>query len=144
MFIRLPRSLICCADSSPEAYRTRVVLDRRDATSSINVDLPTPGSPPSRMSAPATTPPPSTRSNSAIPVGVRGTSAPAISSKAIGAESHERGRSSPLLVVAARSSTSELQALHDGQRPIHFGEIYPHCWQAYWVLAFKVSTLPSG
>jgi hypothetical protein len=42
------------------------------ATSSSNVDFPTPGSPDSRMAAPGTRPPPSTRSNSPTPVVRRG------------------------------------------------------------------------
>ena len=38
------------------------------------VDLPMPGSPPSRMTEPCTKPPPVTRSSSAMPEGVRGAS----------------------------------------------------------------------
>ncbi len=44
------------------------------ATSSSSVDLPTPGSPLSRIAAPGTMPPPSTRSNSATPLERRGDS----------------------------------------------------------------------
>ena len=41
---------------------------------SRSVDLPMPGSPPTRTAEPGTRPPPSTRSNSAMPVGSRGAS----------------------------------------------------------------------
>src|SRR6478609_7912496 len=41
---------------------------------SSRVDLPMPGSPPTRTAEPGTRPPPSTRSNSAMPVGSRGAS----------------------------------------------------------------------
>ncbi len=44
----------------------------RPATSSSRVDLPTPGSPLSRIAEPGTTPPPQTRSNSVTPVTIRG------------------------------------------------------------------------
>src|SRR6185503_14606532 len=110
----------------------------RDATSSISVDFPTPGSPPRRISAPATTPPPRTRSNSAMPVGVRGASAPTIASNATGIESHV-GRAF-YVVGVERSSTKEFHSWHVGHRPIHFVDMYTHCWQAYCVLAFVVLT----
>ena len=70
--IRLLRSFICSADSSPETYST---LPERAlkllATCISSVDLPMPGSPPIRTNDPATTPPPSTRSNSEMPLEVR-------------------------------------------------------------------------
>src|SRR5262249_14551210 len=129
---RSPLSLICWADSSPDAYRTTDDSARCEATSSISVDLPTPGSPPSRVSAPATTPPPRTRSNSVIPLETRGASILAISVNRTGAESHEGGTS--IAAAVTRSSTNVFHCWHDGHRPIHFGEAAPHCWQTYCVL----------
>ena len=67
--VRPARSLTCAADSSPVTYRVRLPVSAHfAATSSSRVDLPTPGSPASRMTTPGTKPPPSTRSNSVIPV----------------------------------------------------------------------------
>src|SRR5699024_8901287 len=68
--IRSARKRTCAALSSPEIYST-VVPDSAvfAATSSRSVDLPTPGSPARRTTAPGTIPPPSTRSNSPTPVG---------------------------------------------------------------------------
>src|SRR5690349_4546658 len=100
-------------------------LARCDATSNINVDFPTPGSPPNKTSAPATTPPPRTRSNSAIPVDTRGVSMPVISVNRIGEESHDGGASAA--AACTLSSTNVFHSWHEGHRPIHFGEVCPHC-----------------
>ncbi len=48
------------------------------------VDLPMPGSPPTRMAEPGTKPPPTTRSNSPMPESVRGRSAVSPASDASG------------------------------------------------------------
>ena len=54
---------------------TGAPLDARAAAAwSSSVDLPMPGSPPTSTAEPGTRPPPSTRSNSAMPVGSRGAS----------------------------------------------------------------------
>ncbi len=50
-------------------YRTGAAAAAWDAAASSSVDLPTPGSPASRTTAPGTRPPPSTRSSSSSPVG---------------------------------------------------------------------------
>src|SRR5213083_1852647 len=134
-FRRSPRSLICCADSSPEAYNTLTEAARREATSSMSVDLPTPGSPPSRTSAPATTPPPKTRSNSPTPVETRGVSTPVMSLNGIGEDPHEAGLSTTAVI---RSSTNVFHCWQEGHRPIHFGAVWPHCWQTYCVLGFTL------
>src|SRR5437868_800678 len=49
------------------------------------------------------------------------------------AQSHA-ARASP--AAPTRSSTNVLHCWHDGHRPIHFGDVAPHCWQTYWVLLF--------
>ena len=72
--MRSARSLTCAADSSPVTYNT-VRGSGPPATlaaaSRSSVDLPTPGSPAIRMTAPGTSPPPRTRSNSVTRVGVK-------------------------------------------------------------------------
>ena len=72
---RLARMATCASDSSPVTYSAlpanesaRAILV---AVCSKIVDLPIPGSPPINTTEPATSPPPSTRSNSLIPVGRR-------------------------------------------------------------------------
>src|SRR6266704_1486559 len=82
----------------------------------MSVDLPTPGSPPSRTSAPATTPPPKTRSNSPTPVETRGVSTPVMSLNGIGEDTHDAGLSTTAVI---RSSTNVF-----------------HCWQTYCVFGF--------
>ena len=54
-----------------EQHAVAVAREPRRAPSSVSVDLPTPGSPPSSTSEPGTSPPPSTRSNSGMPVEIR-------------------------------------------------------------------------
>ena len=56
-------SLICCSDSSPVTYKTRVWVKER-ATCNNKVDFPMPGSPPIKTKEPGTIPPPKTRLNS--------------------------------------------------------------------------------
>ena len=58
-------------DSSPEQYSTERSRLNASAAWSSSVDLPMPGSPPSRITEPATSPPPSTRSSSALPLEAR-------------------------------------------------------------------------
>ena len=70
---RAARSRTWAADSSPVAYSTSAPSPA--ATWSRSVDLPIPGSPPSRTTEPATSPPPSTRSSSPMPTGRRTASA---------------------------------------------------------------------
>jgi hypothetical protein len=33
--------------------------------------------------------------------------------------------------AVTRSSTNVFHSWHEGHRPIHLGEVWPHCWQAY-------------
>ena len=89
------RILIWRTDSSPEIYSTRAPPRARcsDACSK-SVDLPMPGSPPTSISDPSTTPPPSTRSNSPIPVVARAL----VSSGDFGKAHGACARSRPLLV----------------------------------------------
>ena len=77
-------NFICSADSSPETYRTLPSPCTLSQSCKIKVDLPIPGSPPSRTSEPLTKPPPNTLSNSPIPVCVRIASFPITSFKDLG------------------------------------------------------------
>ena len=66
---RSARSLTCDADSSPLIYKDVIFWRALSAaTERRRVDLPTPGSPASRIAAPGTNPPPRTRSNSDTPL----------------------------------------------------------------------------
>ncbi|CAB4993610.1 unannotated protein [freshwater metagenome] len=68
--MRSARRRTCEADSSPLTYKTGIERDAVcAATARSSVDLPTPGSPATRIAAPGTKPPPSTRSSSETPVG---------------------------------------------------------------------------
>ena len=97
-----------------------------------------PGSPPMSTSDPGTTPPPSTRSNSSIPVVRRADTTVSMSSYSRGpavAASEYRAPAladaapAPAVAGTARSSTSEFHAPHSGQRPSHFCDCAPHSWQ---------------
>ncbi len=88
--------------------------------------MPTPGSPESRTTAPATIPPPSTRSNSAMPVG---------RCSAVPAEISVMGRAARVAVGArgagirpppASASTTVFHCWHSPQRPTHFALVQPH------------------
>src|SRR5262245_27388200 len=93
-----------------------------------------PGSPPSSTSEPGTTPPPSTRSNSSLPVDRRTPVAVSTSAYSFAALVLENCAHRLFALGAAatdsvaRSSTSEFQAPHSAQRPSHFGDCAPHSW----------------
>ena len=86
------------------------------------VDLPMPGSPPSRITEPRTKPPPVTRSSSPIPEGMRGASLVSPVSPSRG-KTRPRARDGRVATgpdwpgAAAASSTIVFQPLHASQRP---------------------------
>ena len=83
------------------------------------VDFPTPGSPPSSVTEPGTTPPPSTRSSSATPVGIGST--PSIGTSPIG---RAGSTTAPIATAAGGASTSSTIVFHSPQpshRPAHLG-----------------------
>ncbi len=123
--VRPARSRTWAADSSPDTYSVRWPR-RADcaATSSNSVDLPTPGSPASRITAPGTTPPPSTRSSSPIPVGRD--SASIADTLAIGVAGDDTGPAVIRAALGAPTSATVPQAWHSPQRPIHRGVVQPH------------------
>ena len=84
---RSARRRTWAADSSALTSSTRPPARTRAAANCrVRVDLPTPGSPPSRVTDPGTSPPPRARSASAIPVGAAADSS---------AASADMGRASP-------------------------------------------------
>ena len=93
-----------------------------------SVLLPIPGSPPTRVTDPATSPPPSTRSNSATSVANR--LAPAASTCAIGigtlrnpAESRSAAaRPDAVRAAGTALSATEPQVPHSVQRPSHLAD----------------------
>ena len=109
-----------------------------------------PGSPPSSTSDPGTTPPPSTRSNSSMPVESR----TALARLDVGVQRGARAtrpaarsgwRAPRPRGSAARSSTSVFQPPHSAQRPIHLGACAPHSWQTKTTLgAFIRIPAPPG
>src|SRR5256885_17105052 len=46
-----------------------------------------------------------------------------------------------MAAAVIRSSTNVFHCWHEGHRPIHFGEVAPHCWHTYWVLLFTLPLL---
>src|SRR5690606_15786437 len=140
-FSRAARSATWCTDSSAHTYSTapcrwaKLWLACRS-----RVDLPMPGSPPRRTTEPGTTPPPSTRSSSAKPVAQR------LSRE--GSMSCRRWTAAPEAAAGrdgqGASKARLFHAWHDGQRPNHRGDSYPHCRQAYLVRAALVAILPSS
>ncbi|BDZ55453.1 hypothetical protein GCM10025870_25260 [Agromyces marinus] len=96
------------------------------------MDLPTPGSPESRIAAPATTPPPSTRSNSPMPLGR--CAAFSLSRNAeIGRAARPAGGATGcrlrVMPVSVPDSTTVPHCWHSAQRPTHFTADQPHSVQ---------------
>jgi hypothetical protein len=128
--MRSARSRTWLVDSSPETTRAGSVAPcaQRCATSSSSVDLPTPGSPASRITAPGTRPPPSTRSSSPTPVGrARAASALMVAIGRAGCTG-ARGltaRTAAGTAAAPAASITEFHPPHSGHRPTHLGGRYP-------------------
>ena len=115
------------ADSSAVTYRHGPPPAPATAARawSSSVDFPTPGSPPSTVTDPGTSPPPSTRSSSSSPVGTGRTASPTASAMGMGtdgATSAAPGRRSAATGCSVRVPLAS-QAVH---HPIHFGASAPH------------------
>ena len=140
---RSARSFTCSADSSPEQYSVVCPApSSRAATWSSSVDLPMPGSPPTRIIEPGTTPPPRTKSSSSSPVlpsrGARALhvaqlcrdgDAAALGETARAGRCAAPCRSSPTTFGATSSSTSVFHSPHVSQRPCHLEWSAPHSVQ---------------
>ena len=117
------------------------------AVSSRSVDLPIPGSPASRITAPGTMPPPRTRSNSVKPVGMRITSSRPVSvtgrsmlpfsaSVSIGRMPlPERGEA---LILGSWNSSIVPHSPQLGHLPYHFEPFHPHSEQTYCGAVFAI------
>src|SRR6478735_1539903 len=93
------------------------------------VDLPIPGSPPTRITEPRTNPPPVTRSNSAIPEGSLGASC---ASPARGSSAKRRPLPGLRPGPAGRSAPSSLRVFHSphaSHLPCQRLEAAPQFWQ---------------
>ena len=132
--MRSARPRTCAADSSPVMYRTgprppaAAVRAAFAATSSSSVDLPTPGSPARRITAPGTMPPPSTRSSSPTPVERDEARSPSTSPMG------RAGRRGAVAAVRAPPVTSPAwstvpHAPHSRHWPTHLGEVQPQSEQ---------------
>src|SRR5581483_6886258 len=122
--VRSARRRTCEADSSPLTYNVR--RPERAvwaATSSSRVDLPTPGSPARRITAPGTSPPPSTRSSSATPldteVAASTATSPMGTAFAVTAPGATRSAGAP-------TSATDPHVWHSPHRPTHLAASQPH------------------
>ena len=110
----------------------------------VSVDLPMPGEPPSRTSEPGTSPPPSTRSSSPIPVfsrGIRGAwtsdSVTGLTARPAGAPVRAEGPRDP--PGTATSSLSVFHSPQPGHCPIHFAEEWAQAEQTKRVVGRAIS-----
>ncbi len=103
-----------------------------------SVDLPMPGSPPSSSTEPGTKPPPVTRSNSPMPVAMRGAGCARAAEIREGEDAAfaRRARACAAMPAPEVSSTIEFQAPQASQRPCQRGATAPQFWQTKVVLTF--------
>src|SRR5688572_7340113 len=84
------------------------------------------------MTAPGTSPPPSTRSISSMPVLTRGASSARTS---LSRRTPTTARPPPRGAFSAAPSTSEFHSPQSAHCPAHFGKLAPQFWQTKCVLA---------
>ena len=135
---------ICSADSSPETYSTFPSPLILSHNCKIKVDLPIPGSPPTKISEPFTIPPPKTLSSSSKPVDVLNVSFPSTVFKAVGLLIFffSSFPNIPSLVFCIFSSTKLFHSLHAGHFPNHFAVSYPQLLHTKIVFAFAIYFSP--
>ncbi|SBS74894.1 conserved hypothetical protein [uncultured Mycobacterium sp.] len=131
--VRSARIRIWPADSSPDTYNARRPdCAHRCTTSSSRVDLPTPGSPASRLTEPGTTPPPSTRSSSSTPVGKWRVRSGLMELIGTAGEDGTTVRcDAPPAVAEPAISSTVPQVPHSVQRPTHLAVTWRHSEQRY-------------
>ena len=88
-----------------------------------------PGSPPTNVTEPGTSPPLSTRSSSPIPVGFGCHSCASTSEMGTGASRRPNNAADETFDTSSSSSTSVFQPSQPGQRPTHLGTLVPHSVQ---------------
>ena len=109
----------------------------------IRVLLPMPGAPPTSTIEPCTRPPPSTRSNSALPVPIRSAANSSTSASACGRCAVAEPPPIPLagpVGGSRRCSCSVFHSEQPGQRPAHFAVSWPQSLQQKKVVDFAIST----
>ena len=89
--------------------------------------LPTPGSPASRIAAPGTRPPPSTRSSSGTPLERKAESS--TETWPIGTAGRVTGVATARPEGTVAASATDPQAWHSPHRPTHLGVSQPHSLQ---------------
>src|SRR5207237_10207318 len=111
-------------------------LSSRAAACMRSVDLPIPGSPPTRTTEPGTIPPPRTKSNSARPVFQRATASLFRSVRRIGGLAVGKPLTAEPLNRPTASSTSAFHAPQASHLPPHLGWSAPHSVQrnTEWLL----------
>src|ERR1700744_4537620 len=140
---RSARIFIWRSLSSPDMYST-FKLGMLNASCSIRVDFPIPGSPPMSTSEPATMPPPNTRLNSASGVNILSSSLKVISETGVGllercSEVDGAFQSGmELLAFSMISSANVFHCWHDGHLPSHLGDSKPQLWQKYAILVLAI------
>ena len=102
-----------------------------------SVDFPIPGSPPRRITEPCISPPPSTLSNSAIPVFILSPSFAAIVSMVF-RTNFDFEIVGLRLEVSIISSVKEFQLSHSGHFPSHLSDSYPQFEQMYFILVLDM------
>src|SRR5688572_15776156 len=113
----------------------------RAAAWSKRVDLPMPGSPPIRVAEPATSPPPTARSNSAMPLLIRsGSTTSASRPTSSNGRPPERRlcRAANGVTTAPLSSTSVFHSEHSAHWPCQRLETDPQAWQTYRLRGFAI------
>ena len=122
---RRARSATWRTDSSPVAYSTGWSWASAAAHCKSSVDLPMPGSPPISVTDPGTSPPPSTRSNSAKPVVQRVSGTVTSCATAAGRSPPDASRRPAPRVRGSEKGASVFHSLHDGHCPLHRGASAP-------------------
>ena len=125
---RVARTLTWAKDSSAEASNTE---NPRSATAASTwnsrVDLPTPGGPKTSVTAPATKPPPITRSTSSIPVAMGSASPPTIWQR--GTASGPPAAAFVAEAVAVAVAVNVFHSAQFGHRPAHCKAVQPQVVQ---------------
>src|SRR3546814_485684 len=99
-----------------------------------------PGSPPINVAEPATSPPPSARSNSAMPVFSREGSAMSLASPCSAtARPPDCRLCRALKTVSPASSTRLFHSPHSSHCPCQRKDTDPHCWQTYFFFTFAIA-----
>src|SRR6056297_2528027 len=142
---RSARRFTCWALSSAVTYRVGPLQPASSWSSSVL--LPIPGSPPSRVTEPATRPPPSTRSSSASPVDSGSPSAAPTSPIRTGPGRVDAGSTGSAWSPRSTSSTSVFQSPQPEHLPAHLGCAVPHSlhtWTTFALLDAMATIMTPG